>query len=81
MLNISFEQETETNQWFVHLESDKVFGNAEVIKAGVPPGVYITVPPSLQPAITWYLTKKCDFVFLGSLPVDGEISDVLIKAR
>ena len=80
MLKVQFEQEDDTNQWFAHLASDEgIFGLASVIQGSVPKGVYVTVPPRLQPGVTWYLVSKCGFEYLWEYPLDGEMNDILVK--
>ena len=67
-------------RYFAHIRADKVFGNAETIKAALPKGVWITVPPQYQPAIDWYLERKCGFVKLGYVDLeDGE--NVVLEKR
>ena len=80
-LRITFERETETNHLFAHiwLLDGKPFGKAKIIKQHVPVGTWVTVPPALQPAITWLLTRKCNFRLVTRLPIDGEWNDVLVK--
>lgn len=66
-------------RYFAHISADKVFGNAEIIKAALPSGVLITVPPKYQPAIDWYLERKCGFVKLGYVDLDDGENVVLEK--
>jgi len=81
-VKIEFEQETETNQWFAHiwLLDGKIFGKAKVLREYIPIGTWITVPPSLQPSITWLL-QKCGFQWVTRLPVNGLWNDVLQKVE
>jgi len=82
-LKITFEREAETNQLFAHiyLLDGKPFGKAHIIKQHIPVGTWVTVPPSLQPSITWLLVKKCGFKQVTRLPIDGEWHDVIVKAE
>ena len=66
-------------RFFAHIYADKVFGYAKVIKAALPKGVLVTVPPKYQPAIDWYLERKCGFVKLGTVDIDDEENVVLKK--
>lgn len=82
MLRISLEPliaDDGSARLFAHLESDHVFGNAMAIKAGVPKGAWVSVPPKLQPMIDWYLVKHCGFQRIGTVELDGAENAVLEK--
>lgn len=53
-----------TYRVFAHLKADKVVGNAGNIKAGVPVGCWLTLPPRLHKLAPW-LIKNCGFKHIG----------------
>lgn len=66
---------------FAHIKFNdgKPWGKAKRIRDEILPGTWVTIPPSLQPMATWYLTKKCGFEKTGSLPINEEMHDILLK--
>lgn len=63
---------------FAHIEADRVFGYAELVKAGVPKGALVSVPPNLKPIDEW-LVRKCGFARIGTVELDGVEHAVLEK--
>ena len=80
-LAVEFETEDETNERFAHIRitDGQIFGKAQQIRESIPPRTWVTVPPHLQPGITWYLCSKVGLRFVMRHPVDGELNDVLYK--
>lgn len=65
---------------FAHIEADRVFGYATLVKAAVPKGAWVSVPPHLQPIDEW-LVRKCGFARIGSVELDGAENAVLMKVE
>lgn len=65
---------------FAHITADRVFGHAAEVKAGVPKGAWVSVPPHLKPIDEW-LVRKCGFVRIGTVELDGQENAVLEKAE
>jgi hypothetical protein len=82
MVKFTFETESETNQTFVHIESDSgILGHAKEVKRHVPIGTWLTIPVKYQPTLTKWMVKKCGFKLIARLSIDNEIHDVLIRDR
>lgn len=69
-----------TTRVFAHIEADRVFGYAALVKAGVPIGAWVSIPPKLKPIDEW-LVRKCGFARIGSVELDGEENAVLEKVE
>jgi len=65
---------------FAHIAADRVFGYAAEIKATIPKGVLVSVPPKLKPIDEW-LVRKCGFKRIGTVELDGEENAVLEKVE
>ena len=81
MLRISLEPLTADDgsvRVFAHIEADRVFGYAALVKAGVPKGAWMSVPPHLRPIDEW-LVRKCGFARIGTVELDGVENAVLEK--
>ena len=76
MVNITYEID-QYGQLFAHITADKPFGHAKYIKENIPINTLVTVPPNLQPGITYILTKHCGFQHVKVV----EAHDVLIKVE
>lgn len=76
---MTFEQD-EAELWaHIWLEDGRPFGKAAALRALLPVGTWVSVPPAQQPGITWLLTHKVGFQHVAQLPIDGELHDVLQK--
>ena len=82
MVSIEFEHviaDDGTTRIFAHITANKVFGLASTLQAAIPQGVWVSVPPRLQPGITWYLTKHCGFRQIGTVELEDGTNVVLEK--
>lgn len=67
-----------TPRVFAHIEADRVFGHAAEVRAGVPKGAWVSVPPHLKPIDEW-LVRKCGFKRIGSVDLSDGDNAVLEK--
>lgn len=76
-LEITFEVASEP-QTFVHVRSqDGLLGHAEELRARIPVGTWVTIPPSLHRLVS-YLLAKCGFAYHGVVKRQDEF-DVLLR--
>lgn len=78
-LTLTFERETGTDQVFAHIwiTDGSILGKARWLREHIPRGTWISVPPSMQPAGTWWLMRHVGFVRVTRRLVDGEMNDIL----
>jgi hypothetical protein len=77
-LRVEFEYH---NGWrYAHIWSrDGVFGHASELRHLIPSGTLVTIPEHLQPALTYWLTRKCGFTYMAAIVQDGKKLDILKK--
>lgn len=78
-IELSFEREPDTDQVFAHIRitDGSILGKAAWLRARIPRGTWISVPPSMQPGGSWWLQRHVGFVLVTRRLVDGEQHDLL----
>jgi hypothetical protein len=78
-VRLTFEREDETGQVFVHIwiADGSILGKARWLRAHIPRGSWVSIPPSMQPGGTWWLQRHVGFVLVTRRLVDGEVNDIL----
>lgn len=78
-IRVEFEREAETGQVFAHIWilDGRIVGKARWLRAHLPRGTWVSVPPSMQPGGTWWLRRHVGFVLVTRRLVDGEWNDIL----